>query len=432
MADNHNVNIYEFDSFKVENAESNSDNLVGIYFKKEKLENGKEKLMPIISFPYGYKLPENNDNKNDRQNAVKEIFLLIQVLNRFKDKKEGDNEINTQDKDKIFPLFAYMDVLDYYFNNGYYKEREHEYKVDTKGKINWKRTIATQKVLSQNNNPIYTKFVVKKNQINENDIITEIHKYCVADGLFKIGFLFNIKYDLSQYHSNMSENTTFLTKAKMILNTKLHHTNNDKLKRLFKSMLLILEKNDYLDNEFSTSQFGTKSFNIVWEKMIDAVFGIPEKYYSKINYILFDGNKKEPNIMPDTIMKTNNYVFVIDAKYYKYGITKNKNDLPEGASVVKQIAYGEHVYNLEQKEVYNAFIMPFEGEENEKPYKNVGCVGVQWKGYDEPYKIIQLILLDTKYLMKLVNDSNYDDERIKLEDCFLKLPSYLQYQFKNV
>ncbi len=65
-------------------------------------------------------------------------------------------------------------------------------------------------------------------------------------------------------------------------------------------------------------------------------------------------------------MLCNNDVYVLDAKYYKYGATKRAVDLPESTSINKQITYGEYID--EQKnfvkygdnmKVYNAFLMPF-------------------------------------------------------------------------
>lgn len=56
-------------------------------------------------------------------------------------------------------------------------------------------------------------------------------------------------------------------------------------------------------------------------------------------------------------------VYVLDAKYYKYGATGKLSDLPESTSINKQITYGEFI--AEQKNLRKTLgrifmcIMPF-------------------------------------------------------------------------
>ena len=64
-------------------------------------------------------------------------------------------------------------------------------------------------------------------------------------------------------------------------------------------------------------------------------------------------------------MLHNNNIYILDAKYYKYGATKNPFDLPESASINKQITYGEYIdaqADLKNPDsvIYNAFLMPFD------------------------------------------------------------------------
>ena len=153
-----------------------------------------------------------------------------------------------------------------------------------------------------------------------------------------------------------------------VLQDKLSNTNEDNKKRLFKSMIeLINSMGDDSDNQF---HYGTYKFEHVLERMIDAMFGIEHKddYYPKAEWNLkFDDNTRTYPLQPDTIMEYDGKVFVIDSKYYKYGDTGQSKDLPQVTSINKQITYAEYAEHLEitkGKEIYNAFLLPYNKESN--------------------------------------------------------------------
>ena len=151
--------------------------------------------------------------------------------------------------------------------------------------------------------------------------------------------------------------------------------------------------------------------------MIDKVYGIKnkKKYFPK-TYWNIKGNIYNNSVLePDTIMIYDNDVYVLDAKYYKYGISGNKKDLPNSSSINKQITYGEYIAKnidmLKKYEnsfkVYNAFLMPYESKEiNEEKYKWIGEAYSEWKNNSKEYERIQGILIDVKYLMSLNNKYN--------------------------
>ena len=113
--------------------------------------------------------------------------------------------------------------------------------------------------------------------------------------------------------------------------------------------------------------------------------------------------------------KSNQKIFVLDSKYYRYGATKNPNHLPDSGSVVKQLAYAEYIdnpknrsklpdgvgENITDSSLYNAFIMP---AENLAP-QNIGHVSSDYVLSQEAdtatksYHKIYGILLDIRTLM---------------------------------
>lgn len=146
--------------------------------------------------------------------------------------------------------------------------------------------------------------------------------------------------------------------------------------------------------------------------MIDKVFGIENKidYFPKTMWYV-NGNKYDNvSLEPDTIMVYGANVYVLDAKYYKYGITGKIGNLPESTSINKQITYGEYIATEkkfkkkhgENMKVYNAFIMPFDSlKSKHSSLIKVGEAVSNWKDNLEEYQRIQGILIDVKTLMSI-------------------------------
>ena len=138
---------------------------------------------------------------------------------------------------------------------------------------------------------------------------------------------------------------------------------------------------------------------------------------------------KRSTLRPDTIMVMGEGVYILDSKYYKYGLTKSPAHLPGAESVCKQMAYAEYVEThwkeiLEEngdpstslhsaqddsspKPIYNAFIMPCcadaEGASASSAtfqMKRVGYIYGDWKDGSKPYHKIHCILLDMKSVMR--------------------------------
>lgn len=257
-----------------------------------------------------------------------------------------------------------------------------------------------------------------RTQHNENELISQIHQYCVWESFSKIGWLFSsfvpvkprIKFNKSLFLS--------------IIKTKLSQTFNEKTMLLFNYMIDVIE---FLDKSSETKNFtyGTNEFEYIWESMVDSAFGEKNKtkYYPHC-YWEIDGKEyssdqlefKQSALRPDTIMITdkgteNQKTFVLDSKYYRYGESKLLNHLPMSGSIIKQIAYAEYIENKENhgelkhksKAIYNAFIMPYESKNADENMKFVGSARTDYKAGDKPYYKIKAILVDTKWLMENLN-----------------------------
>ena len=362
----------------------------------------------LVYFPLGYKLSETDDE------IRRDILQLIGILNDFKNTEEGSVTEKNYDEtvNADFPITAYMEIIRYYFENGYYTEVEPVYKTRARGKINWSRTIKQQKPLlsfnSENNtySPIYTKFTVKLSNPNENKEITRIHQYCVRVSFERIGWIF------TSFMPPKPEGKFNDERSVMLLRSKLANTNNDNKKRLFQSMIDMLESidEDEPDNRY---HFGIEKFAKIWEGLIEDVFGTENRseYYPRAHWNLLTMIRPyEPNqpLQPDSIMhpKDSENYFVLDAKYYQYGDSGLPKDLPQNADINKQITYAEYLeigMDMDPDNIYNAFLIPFnmDGEKfpSDVPFVNIGEAVSEWKTNEKNYEKIQGILVDTKFLM---------------------------------
>ena len=393
------------------NTNFDTDTFVGI-----RCENGDYS----VSFPLGFRLSDND------KGLRKDILLLIGTIASTTGKKESVLTKEAAAFNELgFPIQAYLFLINDYYSRGYYRERETHYHVSVKGKINWGRTIKTQRPFVQNQNAYYLKFVTKENAVNESELISLIHEYCVYESFQKLGWIFTenlpakprIKYNQRLFIRVVKE--------------KLLQTYNDRNKALFRNMLAILEQEHDTDSP-SSFRYGTYRFEYVWESLIDQVFGIDGKsaFFPKTMWYINGRYNDNACLEPDSIMIWNGNIYVLDAKYYKFGATKRPGDLPESTSINKQITYGEYLAGpgkipkgfqvRDNPVIFNAFIMPFDKDSElwagSDSMLSIGEAISTWKSNEETFERIQGVLVDVKNLMK-VSVRQDENEISRLAAC---------------
>ena len=197
-----------------------NDNYVGIKFLDDDIE---------VYFPMGYEIPSDNSE------CRKSIISLLKTISieRILNKSDSKYSLNNG-KDKEIPINSFLWIIDDYLNNGLYTDKEKIYKKGKNGKINWKKTLNTKFYIS-NNSAIYLDPYVEKNTLEDN-IITDIHAYCVGVSIDYIGWIFgniprpnnNIKVERIAYYVS-------------IINKELIQSFDDKKKTLLMNLKMILE-----------------------------------------------------------------------------------------------------------------------------------------------------------------------------------------------
>lgn len=390
------------------NVEDTNDNFVGVKYNKGDIQ---------IVFPLGYRIPEDN---KERIESIKQLFKTIKLSHDRKiDYEDSGEHINDASG---LPIDSFQWIINDYLENGIYIDNEKVYSQDSKGKINWKRTFKT-KFLINKKSLVYLNPIIEKNN-NIKNIISEIHAYCIDKSTEILWFIYN---KISKVGNVKKPN---LTNYLNIINEELVRSFDDRKKLLLYHMKRIIVSEIESNSKNDIRDYGIRHYEYVWEYIVNELYGTEDikKYYPDATYHIRDVNEfSASKLRPDTIFKDdNNNFYILDSKYYKAGTTakdrtKLKDILPNTDSIQKQITYGDFILkNFKIKEnindIYNAFIIPYNKDENNlnlsKNIENIGYATCNWKDIkpiDEKYLKIQIIFIDTKYLI----DSYFNKETDK-------------------
>lgn len=379
------------------------DNFVGLKYKKDQIN---------VFLPIGYnKQVFSTDNELSSEQKI-DLLLLLKTVTLVKslnnEKTDFGDDIGNNDE---VPYNSLIWIISDYFNNGLYQEIDKKYSQKGHGKINWKKTLNSEHYFEDDSitfiNPYY------ESSVQRSTLITELNNYCLHISFKYIGFLFG-KVFLPECNLNEESIKDNIQYYMDIINKELSKSFNDRKKTLLTNMKRILMMNS--DDSFEVQPtYGTRKYEYAWEKMVNDTLGskidiskfFPNAYWNIQGKVEEDKSK----LRPDSILLNSNKVYILDAKYYKYGITGNILDLPHTDSIQKQITYGDHIsnnpqtYGVEKNNIYNAFILPF--NKDEKPFKcddnikYMGYANSAWRDKKENYNYekILLLLIDTKYMI---------------------------------
>ncbi|MDQ0362178.1 LlaJI family restriction endonuclease [Breznakia pachnodae] len=357
-----------------------SNNFVGLRIKKKSID---------VYVPWLYRLKEN-PLQNDKEGLIN----FLKSINLAKTQVPG-NISNSSNIGEVWPIESFIWILSDFLSNGLYFsiERKNDY---NNGTVNWKKTLKQQPMIS-NNQFFYTKLCTSYRSLTSNTI-TQIYSFCVNISCSRIGWLYGEMFKL--------DTDVYLSIEEMIylLEQERSKTFDDEKRIRFGHMIKILSNidNDNLRN--SNFVFGITNYYYVFERMVDVMFGnIYDKkiYQPRSKWVLLDEKEVQANpLMPDTILKKKDIIYLIDAKLYQYGINSDTRYLPGSQSIQKQITYGDFLMNnLNISEVRNIFILPNNNEVDLFSY--FGYAQADWRNTDGeiPHEKIFGFFVDLRYLV---------------------------------
>ena len=349
---------------------------------------------PVFLFPCKYTDPWDDDVRKQ------DMLNILRIVDRYKSQKEVYDSF---EKEKKFPFDAYLRIIKDYIENWYYVESETEYTKVGNWKIDWEKTIKNNKIYVWLKNIIYSELIKKRVAYNSENIITTIHHFCVNEAINKMWWYFWLSNSLNE-NIQLMERSTMI----QILQGEYIKTFIDSKKRLLLNMIKMLEG---LDNNFKNNtrfDISTKDFEDVFEQLLRQQFWTVDesKFNPTAQYYLLQPDwsySKKPagDLIPDVILKDENDIYVIDAKYYSYWFDNELWSLPATSSIHKQITYAEDIENIWKYDtIYNLFILPYNWEDF---LKYVGYANTSWKSNKKTYENVHVVLIDMRTLINWFN-----------------------------
>lgn len=381
-----NISIH----YECEEKNSNSLSFVGI--------ESKENVLKVV-FPRGYNLSQSDTGKRE------DILLLLRTFNKYSQRLQS-GKIFIKDRNHLlsgagdsFPFSEAIWLLSDYQRNGLYNLNEKKYKIASSGNIDWSRTIKKQIPHIHEDNLVYLDFVVRKKNKNNQNYILNIQKYIIEICVDTIGWLFpNI---FIEKNNKLPYSTA---QCISLLRKELQRSNIDSTKNLLKNMIVFLEKvGDKQSNDF-LKNYKTEYFRYIWEDMLNVVFGNedPNIYYPHAVWTIDSKEIPASQLRPDIIYKIRTdhgqIIYVLDAKYYWYGITNIPSDLPQSSDIAKQFVYSSHIESNFKIPAHDVFILPYSSINDTKILSLCAKAKIDINIYKN--KEITCILADTKTIMK--------------------------------
>ena len=305
--------------------------------------------------------------KAQKEEAKKIISLIKRVQKEFSLGGSGDES---------FQFYSMVWLIRDYIDNGYYTETERVVRRGDQGRIDWKHTLRHSGIYFDGNNLLYRDFYVQKNRLDEASLLAQIYKCCLAYSAECIGFLYNVSQtERSVFRIDSAADVGFMCYHAQ---KELGRTFNSYKQMLLRHLLTILKGRQGKIRAVSLCMHD-KEFEYVFEFLVNSVFGteVVQDFYNEYGYKIDDKYFSASKLRPDTIMENpkrdgNPDFYVIDAKYYNYGYTKNPRDLPQASAIAKQIGYNHYLSQSEKKTFYSIFLLPFARREDGE---SIECIG---------------------------------------------------------
>ena len=386
-----------------------NNQFVGVKIANNKIE---------FHYPETYQLSDSDDElRRDILSILRTVSLAKTLTSNLSSYNSKFNETD------VFPMGAYLWIINDYLTYGKYENREKVYQHGAKGKIDWKRTLRTNPAISKGN-IVYTEIISeKKSQVD--NLLTEIYFFCAKRSVDALGWLYGIEFDANHIDYERCYNKKLYLAT---INTELSHTFDDTKKTRLQHMKNVITG---LDDDITQTReivYGVDSYEYVYERMVDSMFSNIENikdFYPTAEWdlIVENGPKESSKLRPDTVLEQKKEdgrknLYILDAKYYRYGTTFLTKNIPETTSIQKQITYGEYVKMMKAgkyDEIYSAFVMPYSKVNNihkDKFNNDIEFVGVaraKWIDAEgETSRKVAGILVDTKFLIDNYLKKNQD------------------------
>ena len=376
----------------------------------------------------------------DTSNIKNDLRQVMHVIKKYVSTHDFYIENEFNDEYQFNLLSVILEFINDYYENGIYQTTRDIVEVNGDGEILWDTTINNNNALIYDNRPYYDKLSTQ-NEVNDtSNYFKLLHEFILTDcsrELEKVDVL-----DLFGYtHIYLSDRTLDefgdITDILNTINLEINVEYNTRKRDLLKLMYYYISKKELFSNDVNNfSLYGTKSYNLIWEKICSYVLNdkkdeklininLPKPLNSKYNpndsllsliekptWNITHNNLKHTSthtLIPDIISiynHNNMYDFIIfDAKYYDLKIDNGKlTGQPRIESITKQylyeLAYKEFIELHNFNNSINCFLIPTQ----KMNIINYGFVELKFL-HDTNLNNIQIILLPASIVNQLYLDN---------------------------
>lgn len=366
---------------------SSSDRFVGLNLDDDGVH---------ITFPLGY-----STEGKDKNQLKKDAGSLIKLLAR-KDIAEGSCFSGSDSiGENISALGSALFILQDYIRTRRLLSEKISLEIrSSDGAIDWGKTVSKINPIVSGSNIIYSNLISRKTGNNFNSLITAAHEIAVNKSIDLLGWMYNEYYTAIPRAEKVTADIIFSIRQ------RIANTFNTYELKLLVSILEFLT--DLSSSSIDIQEgVGTRKFEYYWEFMVDVAFGVSpaekRRFFPRAVWSLEGGNSYNSPLQPDTIMKNGSDIFILDSKYYKFGVSGIPHNLPGSSDIFKQILYGEYAYSINSNflnSIYNAFIIPGDlSQEGGGWFKISGHAEAEWVETPEKYQIVVAVLVDTSFLI---------------------------------
>lgn len=366
---------------------------------------------PELVFPLGYSIPQSEvELRTDARALLQLIAGFEHSINLESQYVDSSTDVPTN----TFVLRSFMILIEDYLRTGeILTETSHRHVNSAEGQIDWLRTIATKRPFVNARHVVYMDLVSRRSKERPDSLVRIAHEIALVRSFEQVGWLYP--------ETNFNVDTRVQANFDVIaaVRQRIRHTFHDRQIMLLQAVLSVLTFSAP-DEGQQTNVYGTNTFEVMWESLVDKSFGDLDgkrmNYYPRTSWLLGDNQTHSNPLLPDTIMSLGGATFVLDAKYYRYGISKDPRHLPGSSDIAKQIVYGDQAMVAApdnfRVNVFNAFILPRGSKSPDAPWcEVVGESRVSWRPEPKDRETIVVVLVDTRILLR-----NYESSKTTLKE----------------
>lgn len=252
----------------------------------------------IKVYPKYIDLPDDksfSETDEETQNQIEKHFSQVLRVIKILSSISQDSSLNQQTQEKYNHLGMQIFLLEDYYRNGIYQNKETIIETNGEGEIDWDKTINETTAIIKNNKPYYVELQTINTRSNDFDYFKMLHESILcqcSQTLRKTGLLSYLGMKPCEINGMPLSSFGDLNYIKYKLQQEIRTQFVTKKRNQLVSLLTYITETNGNKSSNSIKLFGTNSFEHIWESVCKSVFDdIYQNNYRLGNSTLRDSPK---------------------------------------------------------------------------------------------------------------------------------------------